>query len=192
MLTRHDLPIAPSTYWAHKAQPLSDADWDDAQTANAALDVWRANRRVYGADKLAVAMRNAGHDVGRDQVARLMRILGIEGARRGRHRTVTTRRDPAAVRHPDLIRRAWNTPSRPDQWWVADFTYSAQLAGYVQSGGCGMRMACRGRLAVVVGHRPAVAAHNRDGGASRLSSDRFDDKEKLMADRDRLTDGGSC
>jgi putative transposase len=131
VLTRHDLPIAPSTYWAHKTQPVSDADWDDAQMANAALEVWQANRRVYGADKLAVAMRNAGHDVGRDQVARLMRILGIEGARRGRHRTVTTRRDPAAVRHPDLIRRAWKTPTRPDQWWVADFTYVWTLAGFV-------------------------------------------------------------
>ena len=31
--------------------------------ANAALDIWRANRSVYGADKLVTAMRKAGHDV---------------------------------------------------------------------------------------------------------------------------------
>lgn len=61
-------------------------------------------------------MRKAGYDVGRDQVARLMRIVEIEGIRRGKHRTVTTRRDPTAGRHPDLIRRAWSTPTRPDQW----------------------------------------------------------------------------
>ena len=91
-----------------RPSPVSDADWDDAHMANAALDLWRANRSLYGADKLATAMRKAGHDVGRDQVARLMRILGIEGVRRGKHRTVTTRRDPAAARHPDLINRAWN------------------------------------------------------------------------------------
>ncbi len=66
-------------------------------------------------------MRKIGHDVGRDQVARLMRIVGIEGARRGKHRMVTTRRDPEAARAPDLIRRRWRTPTRPDQWWVADF-----------------------------------------------------------------------
>src|SRR5919106_5721223 len=99
--------------------------------ANAALDIWRANRSLYGADKLATAMRKAGHDVGRDQVARLMKILGIQGVRRGKHRTVTTRRDPAAARHPDLIRRAWNTPTRPDQWWAADFTYVWTLEGFV-------------------------------------------------------------
>jgi len=84
------VPIAPSTYHAHKAQPVSDADWADAHMANTVLDVWRANRSVYGADKLAVAMRNAGYDVGRDQVARLMRIVGIQGVTRGTHRTVRT------------------------------------------------------------------------------------------------------
>jgi hypothetical protein len=50
-------------------------------------------------------MRKAGHDIGRDQVARLMAIVGIEGVRRGKHKTVTTTRDPKAARHPDLIRR---------------------------------------------------------------------------------------
>lgn len=99
--------------------------------ANAALDVWRANRSVYGADKLATAMRKAGHDLGRDQVARLMKILGIEGVRRGKHTTVTTRRDPTAARHPDLIGRAWSTPTRPDQWWAADFTYVWTMEGFV-------------------------------------------------------------
>ena len=65
-----------------------------------------------GADKLAVAMPCVlGHDVGRDQVARLMRIVAIEGVRRGKHRTTTTKSDPTAVRHPDLIKRAWATPT---------------------------------------------------------------------------------
>jgi putative transposase len=131
VLTEHDVAIAPSTYWAHKAQPVSDADWDDAHLANTALEVWRANRSVYGADKLATAMGNAGHDIGRDHVARLMKILGIEGVTRGKHTTRTTRRDPAAARHPDLIGRAWNTPTRPDMWWVADFTYVWTLEGFV-------------------------------------------------------------
>ena len=130
VLAEHDVAIAPSTYHARKAEPYSDADWDDAHMANAALDLWRANRSLYGADKLATAMRKAGYDVGRDQVARLVRILGIEGVRRGKHRTVTTRRDPAAARYPDLINRAWDNADRPDQWWVADFTYVWTLAGF--------------------------------------------------------------
>ena len=100
------MPITPSTYYAHRAEPVTQADWDDAHKANSALEVWRTNRSLYGADKLATAMRKAGHDVGRDQVGRLMAIIGIEGVRRGKHTTRTTRRDPAGARHPDLINRA--------------------------------------------------------------------------------------
>ena len=70
--------------------------------------------RLYGAEKLWTAALDGGIHVGRDQVARLMRILGIEGVRRrGRHRTTTTVADPKAPRHPDLINRAWGTPTRP-------------------------------------------------------------------------------
>jgi len=132
VLTEHDVPIAPSTYYAHQAQGLvSQADWDDAHLANRLLDIWSTNRSLYGAEKLWTAALDGGIHIGRDQVARLMAILGIEGVRRGKHKTVTTVADPKAGRHPDLIRRAWGAPTRPDQWWVADFTYVWTLAGFV-------------------------------------------------------------
>ncbi len=62
-------PVGPASC---DSTPVSQADWDDAHTANAALGIWRANRSLYGADKLATAMGKAGHDVGRDQAGRLM------------------------------------------------------------------------------------------------------------------------
>lgn len=130
VLAEHDVQIAPSTYYARQAHPVPDGELADAYMANTVLDIWRANRSLYGADKLAVAVRKAGHDIGRDQVARLMKIVGTEGNIRGKHRTWTTRSDPSGIRHPDLINRAWNSPTRPDQWWVADFTYVWTLAGF--------------------------------------------------------------
>jgi putative transposase len=135
VLSGHGLPIAPSTYYrvrALRAGPgVSDADLADAYAANAVLDCWRANRGVYGVRKLWHAMRRQGHALGRDQVARLMGIVGVQGARRGVHRTVTTQRAAGAARHPDLVRRGWRAPSGPDQLWVADFTYAWTLAGFV-------------------------------------------------------------
>jgi putative transposase len=60
-----------------------------------------------------------------------MRLAGLTGAVRGKHSTTTTQRAAAATeRHPDLLQRAWSTPTRPDQWWVADFTYVWTLAGF--------------------------------------------------------------
>jgi putative transposase len=61
-----------------------------------------------------------------------MRMAGLVGAVRGKHSTITTRRAATMVeRHPDLVKRAWTAPTRPDQWWVADFTYVWTLAGFV-------------------------------------------------------------
>ena len=125
------MPIAPSTYYACVKTPVSPAELADAYAANTLVDLYRANRGVYGVRKLWRAARRAGHPWGRDQVGRLMAIADIDGVRRGRQTTVTTRRDSAATRHPDLVNRAWTTPTRPDQWWVADFTYVWTLAGFV-------------------------------------------------------------
>ncbi len=49
-----------------------------------------------------------------------MRAAGIEGARRVK-RVRTTRPEPAAVRHLDLVKRDF-TAAAPNQLWVTDLT----------------------------------------------------------------------
>ena len=88
-----------------------------------------ANYSVYGRRKLTKAARKAGHDVGRDQVARLMRQAGVRGASRAKKR-FTTRPDPSAARAPDLVGRDF-TATAPNQKWVADFTYCSTWSGIV-------------------------------------------------------------
>jgi putative transposase len=90
-------------------------------------ELWEDNYRVYGARKLWKAARRAGHGVGRDQVARHMRSAGIAGARRGK-RVRTTKPDPAAGRHPDLVGRDF-TANGPNQLWVSDLTFVPTWAG---------------------------------------------------------------
>ena len=75
--------MAPSTYYANKARPPSARACRDAVIGPALRQLWEDNYRVYGARKLWKAARRAGHDVGRDQVARHMRAAGIAGTRRG-------------------------------------------------------------------------------------------------------------
>ena len=125
VLTEHGMPIAPSTYSERKRTPVSEADLADADLANTLLDVWAENLAVYGMRKLWHEARRSGLEVGRDQVGRLMgilRILGIRGVLRDDHRTRTTEAAPdGAPRHPDLVKREWDAPSRPNELWVADF-----------------------------------------------------------------------
>ncbi len=90
--------------------------------------LWVTNRKVYGAHKLWKAAVRAGHDIGRDQTARLMRELGIEGISRRRKRVFTTKSDPDAVRAPDLVNRQFRA-ERPDALWVTDITYVPTRSG---------------------------------------------------------------
>jgi transposase InsO family protein len=131
VLAEAGIQVAPSTYYARSKASLTEAELADAYLANELRSLWQDNWGVYGARKLWHAARRAGHDIGRDQVARLMRIGGIVGTVRGKHRTVTTRRDQTAPRHPDLVQRGWHAPTGIDQLWVADFSYVWTLAGFV-------------------------------------------------------------
>ncbi|MCU1359671.1 MAG: transposase [Ilumatobacteraceae bacterium] len=119
--------IAPSTYYAAKSRPLSMRAKRDAVMIPILVALWTANYQVYGAQKLWKAACRAGHDIGRDQVARLMRGAGIQGVRRLK-RVRTTRRDDTMARHPDLVRRDF-TASGPNELWVTDITYVATWAG---------------------------------------------------------------
>lgn len=123
------LEIAPSTYWSAKTRPLSARSARDAMLIPILMALWVANYSVYGRRKLTTAMRKAGHDVGRDQVARLMRAAGIRGASPARKR-FTTHADPAAERAPDLMKRDF-TATAPNEKWVCDFTYCSTWSGVV-------------------------------------------------------------
>jgi putative transposase len=122
------LPIAPSTYYNAKTRPLSARALRDVVMMQVLMVLWVGNRKVYGAHKLWKAARRSGHDIGRDQVARLMRELRIEGISRRRKKVFTTLADPDATRAPDLVNRDF-TADRPDALWVTDLTYVPTRSG---------------------------------------------------------------
>ena len=121
------LEIAPSTYYSAKSRPVSARALRDAVMIPILVALWAANYRVYGAHKLWKAARRAGHGIGRDQVARLMRQAGIEGVRR-RRKVRTTTSDPSAPRPADLVARDF-TAGAPNELWVTDLTYVPTWSG---------------------------------------------------------------
>jgi putative transposase len=119
--------FAPSTYYAAKKSTPSARAVRDVVMMQVLMVLWVTNRKVYGAHKLWKAARRGGYDIGRDQVARLMRELDIRGVSR-RRKVFTTRPDPDAVRAPDLVKRNF-TAKRPDALWVTDLTYVPTRSG---------------------------------------------------------------
>ena len=124
------LQVAPSSYYAAKRRRIepSARAVRDAVMMQVLMVLWVTNRKVYGAHKLWKAARRAGHDIGRDQTARLMRELGIEGISRRRKKVFTTKADPDALRAPDLVNRQFRA-DRPDALWVTDLTYVPTRSG---------------------------------------------------------------
>lgn len=128
------LPIAPSTYYEHRAR-AEDPDLRparekrDEQLRPQIQRVWNDNHAVYGADKVWHQLGREKIDVARCTVERLMRDMGLSGATRDRAFKVTTVADQNAMRPPDLVHREF-TATRPNQLWVADITYVATWAGF--------------------------------------------------------------
>ena len=120
------LEVAPSTYYDNKKRPLSARAIRDAMLMPILLALFSANRKVYGAHKLWKAARRAGHDIGRDQTARLMRQMGICGVSRSR-KVRTTVPDEKADRPADLVDRDF-TADRPNRLWVTDLTFVSTWA----------------------------------------------------------------
>jgi len=128
------LPIAPSTYYEHRARGRDPGRLPARARRDEVLKgeirrVWEDNFKVYGIRKVWRQLRREGIDVARCTVARLMREMGIRGVVRGK-RCRTTVAAESAARVPDLVERAF-TASRPNELWVSDITYVATWCGYV-------------------------------------------------------------
>jgi putative transposase len=174
VLSEHGCPIAPSTYYDTARRPRPARAVRDEQLKAAIGRVHAGNFGVYGARKVWLALNREGTVVARCTVERLMRELGLAGARRGSQRR-TTVADPAAVRPADLVKRRFSPPA-PDRLWVADFTYVPTWSGMVYVAFVidaysrrilGWRTATSMRTALVLDAlEQALCARNRDGRGS--------------------------
>ena len=83
----------------------------------------------HGVRKVWRQLRREGVAAARCTVARLMRVMGLRGAVRGK--TVkTTLQNPAAPCPLGRVRRRFHAPA-PDRLWVSDLTYVATWSGFV-------------------------------------------------------------
>jgi len=128
------LPIAPSTYYEHKARERDPTRVPSRVLRDGELKVdihrvYRENFEVYGVRKVWRQLNRENIGAARCTVERLMRALGLQGAVRGR-KCRTTIADDSAERPLDRVNRQFQA-TRPNELWVGDFTYVATWAGFV-------------------------------------------------------------
>ncbi|AXC65225.1 IS3 family transposase [Salmonella enterica subsp. diarizonae serovar 59:z10:-] len=128
----HELDIAPSTYYRHQQhrrhpERRSQRVQRDDLLKPEIQRVYDENHSVYGVRKVWRQLLREGISVARCTVARLMTVMGLVGVRRGKKvRTTVSRKDAAAG---DRVNRQF-VAERPNQLWVADFTYVSTWQGF--------------------------------------------------------------
>ena len=126
-----EFPVS-SYYFAKKREAEPTArETRDAILKEKIMEVWKGEkgREVYGARKVWLELNRQGVVVARCTVERLMRELGISGARARRRRPRTTVPGDPAGRPSDLLERCFDAPA-PNRRWVADITYVDTFSGW--------------------------------------------------------------
>ena len=128
------LPIAPSTYFDHRAKQADPAKLSARARRDLLLRpeidrVFKDNLKVYGARKVWLQLNRESISVARYTVERLMRVMGLHGVIRGKAIRTTTP-DKAAPCPLDHVNRQFHAPA-PNRLWVSDFTYVSTWGGFV-------------------------------------------------------------
>lgn len=123
-----ELEVSPSAYRARRTRPPSSRSLRDAFLLAQIRRVHEGSNGVYGQLKIWDELNDEGTRVARCTVERLMRRYGIVGVGPART-TKTTLPGPAPAPAQDLVRRDF-TASRPDELWLADFTYIRTWQGW--------------------------------------------------------------
>jgi len=123
------LGVPVSTYYARRSRVPSRRELADGALLAEIEAARSGRRRVYGARKTWKELRRREIEVGRDQVARVMREHGLEGKLRGSKKRTTIADEAAVERAGDLLQRDF-TATRPNEKWVADLTYIRTWNGF--------------------------------------------------------------
>ena len=124
------LGVATSTHYARLSRPAPARAIRDAELIGEIHAAREGYRSRYGVRKTWKQLKRQGvTDAGRERVARLMRQEGLRGVQRGRKPRTTRPDETAAARAEDLVNRDF-TAERPNQLWVADFTYVRTWQGF--------------------------------------------------------------
>ena len=124
------LGVSASAFYHRETGQRSARRLEDERLLGVIRETHKKNYEAYGYRRTWKALLRAGEQAPRCRVQRLMAANGIRGAKRRGKPWRTTTPDPDAARRPDLVERDF-TAERPNELWVADFSYLRCWEGVV-------------------------------------------------------------
>jgi len=123
------LRVSASGYYAWRIRPESQRAKSDRELVPKIKRIHAQSKGVYGSPKIQAELASEGCQVGRNRVARLMRLERVQGCPRRRFR-VTTQRNPTHQVARNHLQQDF-TATVPNQRWVADITYISTHQGWI-------------------------------------------------------------
>lgn len=123
------LGVSVSGFYASLHRPVCRREMENRVLESRISELHNESDGTYGSPRIHKDLLEAGFEVGRHRVARLMRKEGIVGVHRRRFKRLTLRdvRDAAA---PNLVNQDFKARG-PNEKWVADITYISTDEGFL-------------------------------------------------------------
>jgi transposase InsO family protein len=187
------LKVSRSGYYAWLGRSMSLRQEHNRQLLAQIQEIHQASREAYGSVKVWKELRKQAVLCGKNRVARLRRVHGIETKRRKRFK-LTTQSKPGRRIVPDLVNRCFRA-QEPNRIWVGDVTavatregwlylavlvdlYSRRVVGWSMSDRINKELVLGALKMALVGRNPQFGLiHHTDRGAIYAA----DEYRKLMA-----------
>lgn len=123
------LEVSRSGYYDWVMRPLSHREESNRILLSEIRRVHQKARSVYGSIKTWKELRSQGFPCGKNRIARLRRINGIESKRRRRFK-ITTQSKRGQWIAPNILNRCFET-KEPNRIWVGDVTFVETRQGWL-------------------------------------------------------------
>lgn len=122
------MQVSRSGFYAWRRRPKSNRAQQDEVLTRQIQHIHRQNRGIYGAPRVHAELYNQQVRASRKRVARLMRLAGLKGKRKGSHKQ---KRSPSSTPTASNLLAFRPAATQPDQVWVSDITYLRTAEGWL-------------------------------------------------------------
>lgn len=121
--------VSRSGYYQFLHAIPSQREKEDERLLTKIKSIHQESRGTYGSPRIFAQLHEEGELCSRKRVSKIMKNAGIAAKMKKRFK-VTTKANPKAVPAPNLLKQNF-VADKPDQRWVADFTYVATQEGWL-------------------------------------------------------------
>ena len=121
--------VSRGGYYQFISAKPSKRKQEDERLLTKITDIHNASRHTYGSPRVHAELCEDGETCSRKRVAKIMRKSGIMAKMKRRFK-VTTQANPEAKPAPNLLQQDF-TAEKPNERWVADFTYVSTQEGWL-------------------------------------------------------------